>query len=123
MYKFYKNNDEMTGERSQQYFEANEAYYIDSNSLKVLNENYTEEDAQEYNHKKEIHNILYGGDNTQMYRLYDPADIAYDYSYARSNASDGYGTIEEQLEYIAENGVTAFKSKQAAVKTRYPKPE
>ncbi len=53
----------------------------------------------------------------------DTAHENYDYSYARINADDGYGTIEEQLEYIAENGVTAFKSKQAAVKTRYPKPE
>jgi hypothetical protein len=53
----------------------------------------------------------------------DTAHENYDYSYARINADDGYGTIEEQLEYIAENGVTAFKNKQAAVKTRYPKPE
>jgi len=47
----------------------------------------------------------------------------YDYCYARCNTSDGYGTIEEQLEYIAENGVTAFKNKQMAVKARYPKNE
>lgn len=34
-----------------------------------------------------------------------------------------YGAVEKQLEYIAENGVTAFKNKQMAVKARYPRNE
>ncbi len=33
----------------------------------------------------------------------------------------GYGTIQEQLEIIGEQGVTAFKSHIAQVKTRFPK--
>lgn len=122
MYKFYKIDNEITGERSEQYFEPNENYYISSDNVKVLNENYTEEEAQEYDRQKEIHDIIYGGDDTKKYRLFDTTDIAYDYCYARINADDGYGTVEEQLEYIAENGVTAFKNKQMAVKARYPKP-
>ena len=44
----------------------------------------------------------------------------YDYKIMRMTE---YGAVEEQLEYIAENGVTAFKNKQMAAKARYPKNE
>jgi len=32
-----------------------------------------------------------------------------------------YGTIEEQLEYIVENGLEAFITRQNAIKAKYPK--
>tara|TARA_B100000029_G_scaffold97278_1_gene87577 strand:- start:525 stop:764 length:240 start_codon:yes stop_codon:yes gene_type:complete len=32
-----------------------------------------------------------------------------------------YGTVEEQLEYIVENGLDAFISKQNGIKSKYPK--
>ena len=32
-----------------------------------------------------------------------------------------YGSIEEQIEYIVENGLDAFISKQNAIKSKYPK--
>lgn len=32
-----------------------------------------------------------------------------------------YGTAEQQLEYIVENGIDAFITKQKAVKTKYAK--
>ena len=32
-----------------------------------------------------------------------------------------YGTVEEQLEYIVENGFDAFISKQNGIKSKYPK--
>ena len=32
-----------------------------------------------------------------------------------------YGTIQEQLEYIAENGADAFMTRQAAIKAKHPK--
>lgn len=44
----------------------------------------------------------------------------YDYKIMRMTE---YGAVEEQLEYITEKGVTAFKNKQMAVKARYPKNE
>lgn len=32
-----------------------------------------------------------------------------------------YGTIEQQLEYIVENGIDAFITQQKAIKEKYPK--
>jgi len=32
-----------------------------------------------------------------------------------------YGTVEEQIEYIVENGLDAFISKQNGIKSKYPK--
>ena len=32
-----------------------------------------------------------------------------------------YGAPEDQLEYIVENGVDAFITRQDAIKTKYPK--
>ena len=32
-----------------------------------------------------------------------------------------YGTVEEQLEYIVENGLDAFISKQNGIKSKHPK--
>lgn len=126
MYKFYKINDEMTGERSEQYFEANEAYYIDSDNVKILNENYTVEDAKEYDRQKVRHDILYGGDTTQMHRLYDPTDQVYDHVYARINSTDGYLPLNEQLDlqyWDSINSTTAWQEHITAVKEKYPKPE
>ena len=90
-------------------------YYIDAQGNNVNNTNYNEEKADQF-----LEELKKQAPHEEKI---DTAHENYDYSYARLNADDGYGTIEEQLEYIAENGVTAFKSKQAAVKTRYPKPE
>ncbi|MDP6586692.1 MAG: hypothetical protein QF535_18700 [Anaerolineales bacterium] len=33
-----------------------------------------------------------------------------------------YGTVEEQIEYITENGLEAWQTKVAEIKTKYPKP-
>ncbi|MDP6770962.1 MAG: hypothetical protein QF704_09735 [Anaerolineales bacterium] len=33
-----------------------------------------------------------------------------------------YGSTEVQLEYIMENGVSAFQTRQQAIKDKYPKP-
>lgn len=33
-----------------------------------------------------------------------------------------YGTPAEQLEYITENGLEAWQTRVAAIKTQYPKP-
>lgn len=32
-----------------------------------------------------------------------------------------YGTVQEQLEYIVENGIDAFIQRQNAIKEKYPK--
>ena len=32
-----------------------------------------------------------------------------------------YGSIAEQIEYITENGIEAWQSKVASIKTKYPK--
>ena len=90
-------------------------YYIDSDGNNITNPGYNESTADQF--LEELKR------QAPYEEKIDTAHENYDYSYARINADDGYGTIEEQLEYIAENGVTAFKNKQAAVKTRYPKPE
>ena len=34
-----------------------------------------------------------------------------------------YGTAEEQIEFITENGLEAWQSKVSEIKTKYPKPE
>ena len=36
---------------------------------------------------------------------------------------EAYGSPAEQIEYITENGLTAWKAKVADIKARYPKPE
>lgn len=33
-----------------------------------------------------------------------------------------YGSLSEQLEYITENGLSAWQTKVAAIKAKYPKP-
>lgn len=40
----------------------------------------------------------------------------------KENRLAEYGDINEQLEYIVENGLDAFITKQEAVKTKWPKP-
>ena len=40
----------------------------------------------------------------------------------RENRLAEYGDINEQLEYIVENGIDAFITKQEAVKAKWPKP-
>ncbi len=37
-------------------------------------------------------------------------------------AQDGYGTAQEQLEILGEQGIDAFQVHVAAVKAKYPKP-
>ena len=34
-----------------------------------------------------------------------------------------YGSVQEQLEFITEKGLTAWKAKVATIKATYPKPE
>jgi len=52
----------------------------------------------------------------------DKTDISdysdYDYISARKQS---YGSLEEQIEFIAENGVSSFRSRQLAIKSMYPK--
>ena len=38
------------------------------------------------------------------------------------NRIEAYGTVENQLEYITENGLAAWQTKVAEIKTTYPKP-
>ena len=38
------------------------------------------------------------------------------------NRKAEYGTTEQQLEYITENGLSAWQTKVAAIKAKYPKP-
>lgn len=42
-------------------------------------------------------------------------------TYADNRKSE-YGTIEQQIEYITENGLSAWQTKVAAIKAKYPKP-
>tara|TARA_R100001440_G_scaffold36955_3_gene56172 strand:+ start:5524 stop:5841 length:318 start_codon:yes stop_codon:yes gene_type:complete len=40
---------------------------------------------------------------------------------AIDNRKAEYGTAEQQLEYIAENGITKFQENVTAIKKKYPK--
>lgn len=40
---------------------------------------------------------------------------------AIANRKAEYGTVEQQLEYIAENGITKFQENVTAIKKKYPK--
>lgn len=60
----------------------------------------------------------------------DPRAIAYkQQKEAQDEASktplqkrrDEYGTVQEQLEFIVENGIEVFIAKQQAIKAKYPK--
>ncbi len=48
-----------------------------------------------------------------------------DYVTARTTTPfpDGYGTWQQQLEVLGEQGLDAFQAHTAAVKARFPKPE
>ncbi len=46
------------------------------------------------------------------------ADLAY-----KRKRQEEYGTVEKQLEYIVENGLDAFITKQNEIKSKYPKGE
>jgi hypothetical protein len=46
------------------------------------------------------------------------ADLAY-----KRKRQEEYGTVEKQLEYIVENGLDAFITKQNEIKFKYPKGE
>jgi effector-binding domain-containing protein len=43
----------------------------------------------------------------------------YDYSYARKSE---YGSVEDQIEFITENGLEAWQAKVTEIKNKYPKP-
>ena len=38
------------------------------------------------------------------------------------NRREEYGSVEDQLEYITENGLEAWQQKVAEIKAKYPKP-
>ena len=40
---------------------------------------------------------------------------------AIANRKVEYGTVQQQLEYIAENGITKFQENVSAIKKKYPK--
>lgn len=115
-YTFYKNDDTITGRRNSDVFEPNEKYYVDDDGVRVDNESYTEDGANAYELERDRRNIKYSGNPS---RLYDPSDPVYDYVEARKQR---YGSIVEQIEYIAENGITAFRARQSSIKSEYPKP-
>lgn len=121
MYKIYGYNDTFLyqAETKPTTMRNYEQYYITDADEKIINEIYNENSGKLYvdNESKEQKK------QAPYKEKIDTTHKNYDYFYARSNASDGYGTIEEQLEYIAENGVMAFKKKQMEVKARYPKNE
>lgn len=115
-FTFYKIDDSITGTRNSRVFEPNEKYYIDEDGARVDNEAYTVDGASAYELDRERLNVKHSGNPS---RLYDPTDPVYDYVEARKQR---YGTLEEQIEYIAENGITAFRSRQTAIKAECPKP-
>ena len=131
MYKFYKINDEITGERSDQYFEPNEKYYIDDDGGRVENETYTEQNAANYERDKQINQVMYSGDPNQKQRLFDPSDEFYNYAFARQNGETKYDPTAEQLDQLyhdIDQGLISEKAKTSKfylnrkqVKDRYPK--
>ena len=56
-------------------------------------------------------------DGTQWNRTYSWVDVSYDQA-----RFDAYGPTADQLEYITENGLEAWQTKVAEIKTKYPKP-
>ena len=55
-------------------------------------------------------------DNEQSTATLAIADLAY-----KRKRQEEYGTVEKQLEYIVENGLDAFITKQNEIKSKYPK--
>lgn len=45
-----------------------------------------------------------------------------DYDYKAKRIFE-YGSTKQQLEYLVENGIEAFISRNNAIKKKYPKPE
>jgi len=122
MFNFYKNNDELMECRRRESigdWYPNEAYALDDKGDRTDNPTYDSSDATAWELALEVKNIKGSNNPEQLSRLYDPTDPVYDYFEARKHK---YGTLEEQIEYIAENGITAFRSRQTAIKAEYPKP-
>jgi hypothetical protein len=126
MYKFYKINDVMTGERTDTNFEPNEKYYIDDDGVRFENEVYREENAASYERNVQINQVMYSSDATQKKRLFNPSDKLYDYCYARCNADDGYASLAEQQDmqyWDLINSTTIWQDHIKEVKEKYPKPK
>jgi hypothetical protein len=52
-------------------------------------------------------------------QLIDINNENYNYSYARRSE---YGSVEDQIEFITENGLEAWQAKVTEIKNKYPKP-
>ena len=92
-------------------------YYVDENDQQIDNENYDETAADNF--------LLELKKQAPHEEKIDLAHDNYDYSYARSNADDGYLSLGEQLDlqyWDSINSTTAWKEHIADVKNKYPKP-
>ena len=92
-------------------------YYIDADGNNVTNTNYNEEKADQF-----LEEIKKQAPHEEKI---DINHENYDYSYARSNADDGYVSLGEQQDmqyWDAVNGTTTWKDHIQAVKEKYPKP-
>ena len=52
----------------------------------------------------------------------EPEDEAPVKTYVDKRAKE-YGTVQEQIEFITENGLEAWQTKVSEIKSKYPKPE
>ena len=131
MYKIYNDENKEMSHRKRDdisFFENDEKYAIHgTTNEKTNNPNYTKEKSDA--RKKEIYvfNVLNSG-NVEALSEYnknrcDTSHKYYDYNYARTNASDGYGPLEAQIEHISEKGITSWHNYVSQVKARYPKNE
>ena len=93
-----------------------------------LESDMTEADFDDTVHKR-MPASLAGGDGTPSFlsegasrtaaEKPEPAEQPLTYEQKRQVE---YGTAEQQLEYITENGLSAWQTKVATIKAKYPKP-
>lgn len=122
MYKIYGDNDVFLYqvEIKPTIMRDYEQYYIGDSDEKIINQTYNEDNGKLYidDRGKELKKQAPHEDKI------DTTHKNYDYSYARSNADDGYFSLEEQLDmkyWDVINSTTTWLDHIADVKNKYPK--
>ena len=73
---------------------------------------------------KETHTCAFNGTEWVLAEIPqpDPEPEPYVETYADKRLKE-YGSVDEQIEFITENGLDAWQTKVSEIKSKYPKPE
>lgn len=126
MHKIYNDENKEMPHRQRDdisFFEDDEKYAIkEGTQEETQNPNYTKETSDAFKKHIYVTNLLNSGNITAINEYNkgrcNPSHEDYDYAFARQNAKDGYGPINEQLD-MQYHGT--WEAHVKGVKEKYPK--